>query len=378
MTRSQIKHFLVVIVLLISAFMPVLAQDDEHHEGEVTATEKGKEKEEFAMGEMIMHHIKDEHGWEFAHGLKLSLPVILYTADRGLEVFSSANLDHEQVYNGYHIDHKVGKIHRVDTAGKPVEGVMVYDFSITKNVASLFLSVILLLLIFTGVNRSFVKNKGKKPTGIQRFMEPLIIFIRDDVAKANLGPGYAKFVPYLLTLFFFILINNLLGLLPGSANLTGNIAVTMVLAVITFFIVNLNGNKHYWMHLVAPSGVPVWLLPLIIPIEIIGLFMKPLSLMIRLFANITAGHVIILSLLGLIFLANQMGGHMTAIGLSPVVIVFTLFLNLIELLVAFLQAYIFTLLTSMYIGTAIEDRHHHAADHHGHDDHKEIGIEPIV
>ncbi len=382
MIRSQITRLLFVIALLVSAFLPVQAQDDEHHEGETTIVEQGKEKEGFEMGEMIMHHIKDEHGWEFAHGLKLPLPIILYTADRGLEVFSSAKLDHEQTYNGYHIDHQAGKIHRVDAAGKPVEDVKVYDFSITKNVASLLLSVVLLLLIFSSVSASFARNRGKKPSGIQRFIEPMIVFIRDDVAKPNLGSGYAKFMPYLLTLFFFILINNLLGLLPGSANLTGNIAVTMVLAVITFFVVNLNGNKNYWLHLVAPPGVPGWLLPLIIPIEVIGLFMKPLSLMIRLFANITAGHVIILSLLGLIFLANHMGGNMMAVGLSPVVIVFTLFLNLIELLVAFLQAYIFTLLTSMYIGSAIEDNHaldHHGVDHdEAHDEYKAIDMEPIV
>jgi F-type H+-transporting ATPase subunit a len=379
MIRSYLTRFSVVFALIISSFLPTLAQDDEHHEGETTSAESTKDEKGFKMGEMIMHHIKDEHGWEFFHGGKLPLPVILYTADRGLEVFSSAKLDHEQTYNGYHIDHEAGKIHRVDAAGKPVESVTVYDFSITKNVASLLLSVVLLMLIFTTVSRSFQQNKGRKPSGIQRFMEPLIVFIRDEVARPNLGPAYAKFLPYLLTLFFFILINNLLGLLPGSANLTGNIAVTVVLAVITFFVVNLNGSKHYWSHLILPPGVPYWLLPIIIPIEVIGLFMKPLSLTIRLFANITAGHVIILSLLGLIFLANNMAGGMTAVGLSPVVIVFTLFLNLIELLVAFLQAYIFTLLTAMYIGTAIEDPHHddaHAAD--GHDKQLAIDMEPIV
>jgi F-type H+-transporting ATPase subunit a len=383
MIRFRITRLLVIITLIFSTFVPVLAQDNEHHEGETTTAESGKEKEGFGMGEMIMHHIKDEHGWEFAHGLKLHLPVILYTADRGLEVFSSENLEEGRTHKNYHIDHADGKIHRLDAAGKPVEGIAVYDFSITKNVASLFLSVALLLLIFTTVSRSFEKNRGRKPNGLQRFMEPLIIFIRDDVAKANIGPAYARFLPYLLTLFFFILINNLLGLLPGSANLTGNIAVTMVLAVVTFFVVNLSGNKHYWQHLVAPPGVPVWLLPLIIPIEVIGLFMKPLSLMIRLFANITAGHVIILSLLGLIFLANSLSGSVTAVGIAPVVLIFTLFLNLIELLVAFLQAYIFTLLTSMYIGSAVEDNH--AMDHHGvdHDEvahgaHKTIDMEPVA
>ena len=149
--------------------------------------------------------------------------------------------------------------------------------------------------------------------------------------------------------------------MPGAANLTGNITVTLVLAVITFLIVTFSGNKHYWLHIVKPTGVPLALLPIMIPVEIVGVFMKPLSLMIRLFANITAGHIIILSLLGLIFMANHMGGMMTSLSISPVVLFFTLFLNMIELLVAFLQAFIFTLLTAMYIGSAVED--HHEADH---------------
>lgn len=352
-----------------------MAQNDEHHEGHSATTKDGHAGEKFNMGEMIMHHIKDEHGWEFAHGLKLHLPIILYTADRGLEVFSSRHVEDGKTYNGYHLDHKTGHVHRVDAAGNADESVKVLDFSITKNVASLLLSVVLLLVIMNAVKNAYQKNKSGRPTGIQRFIEPLILFIRDEVAKPNLGHGYARFMPYLLTVFFFILVNNLLGLLPGAANVTGNIAVTLVLAVIAFFVVNLNGNKHYWMHLVLPSGVPAWLLPLIIPIEIIGLFVKPVSLMIRLFANITAGHVIILSLLGLIFVANQLAGPATAWGLSPVVMGFTLFLNLIELLVAFLQAYIFTLLTAMYIGSAIEDNHE--MDHGiGYDENKVI--EPVA
>jgi F-type H+-transporting ATPase subunit a len=371
MTGSLIKRIFLLIALTISSLLPALAQEHENHEGKTTeaghAPKAGETKEGFNMGSMIMHHIKDEHGWEFAHGLKLPLPVILYSSDRGLEVFSSARLDQHNENDIYRVSHETGKIFRVGANGEPNTSVKLYDFSITKNVASLLLSVVLLLVILTSVSRSFANNRGKKPTGIQRFIEPMILFIRDEVAKPNLGHGYAKFLPYLLTLFFFILVNNLLGLLPGSANLTGNIAVTLVLALITFFVVNLNGNKHYWMHLVWPSGVPYILRPFIGLIEIIGVFVKPLSLTIRLFANITAGHVIVLSLLGLIFLANNLGGTGTALAVSPIVVVFTLFLNLIELLVAFLQAYIFTLLTAMYIGSAIEDNHE--MDHGiGHDE----------
>ncbi|NEU66083.1 F0F1 ATP synthase subunit A [Spirosoma agri] len=353
---SVINRFMLAMALVMSSLAFVYAQE-EGHEGEVPA-EHGK-KEGFNVGEMIMHHIKDEHGWEFAHGVTLPLPVILYSQDRGLEVFSSSHLAHEAVYNGYKQEH--GKVHRVNEAGQTDHEAKVYDFSITKNVASLLLSAVILLLIFPAVSKGYATNKGKAPKGIQSLLEPIILFVRDEIAKPSIGPRYTKYLPYLLTLFFFILVNNLLGLLPGAANLTGNIAVTLVLSIITFIIVNVSGNKHYWMHMIKPTGVPVALLPIMVPVEIVGLFMKPLSLMIRLFANITAGHIIILSLLGLIFMANHMAGTMTSIAISPVVLFFTLFLNMIELLVAFLQAFIFTLLTAMYIGSAVED--HHEADH---------------
>jgi len=310
---------------------------------------------------MIMHHIKDEHGWELAHGLTIPLPVILYSDDRGLEVFSSSRLAHDAVYNGYKQEH--GKIHRVNEAGDVEEGVKLYDFSITKNTASLLLSAVIMLLLFTTVSRGYAKNKGKAPKGIQSLLEPIILFVRDDIAKPSIGHHYGRYLPYLLTLFFFILINNLLGLLPGAANLTGNIAVTLSLAVLTFLIVTFSGNKNYWMHIISPPGVPWFVLPIMIPVEIVGVFMKPISLTVRLFANITAGHIIILSLLGLIFMANSLAGASTSVAISPVVMFFTLFLNCIELIVAFLQAFIFTLLTAMYIGTAVEEHHHHDEAH---------------
>ncbi len=353
MMRSVINRFFLATLLILSSL--TFGQAQEHgHEGEVPA-QKGK----FNVGDMIMHHIKDEHGWELAHGLTIPLPVILYSPDRGLAVFSSSRLAHDQVYNGYKQEH--GKIHRVDADGKAVAGARLYNFSITKNVASLLLSALILLTLFPAVSRGYARNKGKAPKGVQSLLEPIILFVRDEIAKPSIGPAYTKYLPYLLTLFFFILVNNLLGLLPGAANLTGNIAVTLVLAVITFLIVSFSGNKHYWMHILKPTGVPIALLPIMIPVEIIGLFMKPLSLMIRLFANITAGHIIILSLLSLIFLANSLGSATTSLAISPIVLAFTLFLSLIELLVAFLQAFIFTLLTAMYIGSAVES--HHEADH---------------
>jgi F-type H+-transporting ATPase subunit a len=309
-------------------------------------------EEAFNIGEMIMHHIADSHEWEFTHGVVLPLPVILYSADRGLEIFSSSNFHNEHhEYNGYHLVHGDSeKIVPVD------ESRVIYDFSITKNVASMLLSAVILILVFTSIGRSYERNKGKAPKGFQSAMEVIILFIRDDVVKPNVGPKYEKYLPYLLTLFFFILINNILGLLPGSANLTGNIAVTMTLAVLTFIVVHLNANGHYYKHLVKPDGVPIPLLLIMIPVEIVGVFMKPFSLMVRLFANMTAGHIILLSLFGLIFIFQSMV-------IAPVISLFALFLNFIEIMVAFIQAFIFTLLSSMYIGSAIEEHSH--ADH-GH------------
>ncbi len=356
MIKSSITKFIAALTLVFGTLTGVLAQEHTPHER--TETPAAGEKK-FNVGEMITHHISDDKGWEFAHGLTLPLPIILYSADRGLEVFSSSRLHEGTIYNGYKAEH--GHIRRVDVAGKPLEEVHVTDLSITKNVASLMLSAILLLVIFTSIAGSYGKNKGRAPTGLQSLLEPIVLFVRDEIAKPNLGPKYGTYLPYLLTLFFFILVNNLLGLLPGGANLTGNIAVTIVLAIITFLVTNFSGNKHYWMHLVRPTGVPLALLPIMIPVEIVGLFMKPLSLMIRLFANITAGHIIILALLSLIFIARNAGGAGMGWGISAIVVPFTLFMNLIELLVAFLQAFIFTLLTSMYIGSAIEDSHE--ADH---------------
>ena len=307
-------------------------------------------EEKFDVGEMIMHHISDEHGWAFTHDFKLPLPVILYTSDRGLEVFSSSHLEHGHTYQGYVNHHE--HIHRVNEAGEVDETIHVTDFSITKNVAALILSAVILFFLFTAVAKGYRVNRGKAPKGVQSFLEPLIVFMRDEVVKPSIGKKYEKYFPYLLTLFFFIFVNNLLGLFPGGANLTGNIAITLVLAFITFLITNISANKNYWMHILRPPGVPIALLPIMLPVEIVGVFMKPLSLMIRLFANITAGHIIMLSLFGLIFIFENWG-------VTPLVAVFALFMNAIELIVAFLQAFIFTLLSSMYIGTAIEEHDDH-------------------
>ncbi len=342
------KIISVIFLLFIGQFS--FAQHENHAQTQEVATEAKEEK--FNMGEMIMHHISDSHEWHFATNghshFSIPLPVILYSPTKGFDIFSSSKFKNEHhslvAYNGYILD-KHDKIHSID-------GSKVFDISITKNVAQLLLSALLLMLVFTAVKRGYDKNKGKAPTGIQSFFEPIITYVRDDIAKPSIGEkDYQRFLPYLLTLFFFIWFNNMMGLIPGSANLTGNIAVTMVLAIITFFIVNLNANMSYWKHIIAPPGVPKILLLLITPVEIIGIFVKPLTLMIRLFANMTAGHIILLSLIGLIFTFGNwiIGGTVS---------IFLVAMNVLELLVALLQAFIFTLLTAMYIGSAVEDAHH--------------------
>ncbi|WP_242926104.1 F0F1 ATP synthase subunit A [Pontibacter vulgaris] len=326
-----------------------------------TCVNASSEGGEFKPGDMIMHHIADDYTWHFADGMVLYLPVIL--VDNGqVNVFSSSNFyneHHELVpYKGYVLEH--GHIYRANAEGEPSEDhAGLLDFSITKNVASLFLSVALLLIVFFTIAGRYKNNKGKAPRGIQSFFEPIIVFVRDEIAKANIGPKYERYMPYLLTIFFFIWFNNLLGLMPGGANLTGNIAVTFVLAVMTLLITVFSGNKSYWGHIFATPGVPKWLAPIMIPVELIGIFTKPFSLMVRLFANITAGHIIILSLFSLIFIFKS-------VAVGPLSVAFATFMNFLELFVALLQAYIFTLLSAMYIGGAVEEHDH--VDDMGHGD----------
>lgn len=308
------------------------------------ASETAAEEEKFD----VLHHVMDDHVWHFADGFVLPLPVIVYSAKKGLDFFSSGNFYNEHhalvEYNGYKLEH--GHISLADS------GESVIDLSITKNVAMLFINVAVILFIALKVSSAYKKNKGRAPSGLQSFIEPIIFFVRDEIVKPNVGPRYERYLPYLLTLFFFILIGNLLGLLPGAANLTGNIAVTMSLAVLTFLITNFSGNKNYWSHIFWTPGVPLPLRLIILPVEIIGMLTKPFSLMIRLFAAITAGHIVLLSLLSLAFLF-----HSWAVGIGSAI--FVTVINLIELLVAGIQAYVFTLFSSLYIGLAIEEHDHH-------------------
>jgi len=340
--------------------------------GTETKTEHASEKE-FNVTETILEHIADDHSWHLWGHTSISLPVILKT-NKGWEFFSSGKLMNEHhepaVYNGastgynYTIttNHETLKksISVVDAGGKvdEVATASILDLSITKNVASMFVGVFILLFIFLGVANSYKKTGVKTaPKGFQSMVEPIILFVRDEIAIPNLGKNYAKYMPFLLTIFFFIWINNLMGLVPffpGGSNVSGNIAFTLVLAVITFLVVNFSGNKNYWKHIFWMPNVPVPMKIFLMPIEVIGIFTKPISLMIRLFANITAGHILVLSLICLIFIFKSVAA-------SAVAVPFAVFISCIELLVAFLQAFIFTMLSALYIGMATEEHHD---DHH--------------
>ncbi|MFA6924306.1 MAG: F0F1 ATP synthase subunit A [Bacteroidales bacterium] len=367
--RNKSKSFKIISIFILVAFFILqrnlsFAQQKEETTVKSDTAEKNikSKKEGFKPGPYIIHHILDAHVWHIAEightEIAINLPVILIS-EKGIDVFNFSKFKTEEEalkYNGYICSHE--KITAED-------GRKIYDFSITKNVMSLFVSVLLLCIIFISVSRSYVKRKGHAPKGIQSFLEPLILFVRDDIAKPSIGEKkYEKYMPFLLTLFFFIFINNLLGLIPifpGGANLTGNIAVTMILALFTFTITTFSTNKSYWLHIINTPGVPWWLklpLPIMPFVETVGVFSKPFVLMVRLFANITAGHIIALAFIGLIFIFGQINVSV-GYGISVVSILFSVFMGLIELLVAFLQAYVFTLLSAIYFGMAkVEEEHH--------------------
>lgn len=334
-TYRRILSILIAVLSTVTISNAASASESEEHEG-------------FNPGEMITHHIGDAHEWHFfdGHHGTIFLPVILYT-ENGIKVFSSKNFydeNHQLIpYENFELEH--GHIVALD-------GSSVLDFSITKNVASMFVSVVLLFVIFFSVAKSYKKNEGHAPRGLQSFFEVFILFIRDEIARPNIGEKhYKRFLPFLLTLFFFIWFNNMLGLMPGGANLTGNISVTFVLAFIVLLVTLFSGKSTYWKHIFATPGVPLPVLFILVPIEIVGIFTKPFALMVRLFANITAGHIIILSLFSLIFIFESMA-------VSVVSVAFALFMNFMELFVALLQAYVFTLLSAMYFGAAVEEAHH--------------------
>ncbi len=333
-------------------------------EAHAEAEHHGEEK--FDAGKMIMEHVADAHDWHLWGHTSIPLPVIIYSSEKGLTVFSSSKFNHgHDDYNGYRLEHNTVVAVNEDGTVNEELSANLWDISITKNTASLFISLLIMLFVFISAAKAYTRNPNTAPKGLQAIIEPIIIFVRDDIAKASIGPKYKKFMPFLLTVFFFIWINNLLGLVPifpGGANLTGNIAVTLSLAVFTFIIILINSNKNYWIHVFAMPGVPVWVLFLLTPIEILGVFLRPFVLMVRLFANMTAGHIIALSFFSLIFIFGEMN-VVAGYGVSIFSLAFTLFMTCLELLVAFLQAYVFTLLSAIYFGSAVEE-HHHAEEHH--------------
>ena len=315
------------------------------------------ESQSFNVSEYIFGHISDAYDWHITtvneHHISIPLPVILI--DGGVHVFSSEKLAHGAEYDGYRIAAKgepsEGKIVRASDGTRPL------DISITKNVCGLIIDSVLLVVLILLCARWYRRHNVLKeaPIGLAGLLEPVIVTIENDVIKDAVGPEYQKFSPYLLTAFFFILINNLMGIVPffpGGANITGNIAVTMAMALFTFLAVNLFGTRHYWKEVLWPD-VPLFLkaIPIMPVIEIIGMFTKPFSLMIRLFANMLAGHIMLLSTIAVIFLTVKLGPLING-SLSLISVLFGIFLDVLELLVAFIQAYVFTMLSSVFIGLA--------------------------
>jgi len=387
MTSRLFKSFTgaVFSIIFMLFFAPVSAQPG----GEEHSQQEDSKKEGFNAKELIFGHVLNAHEFHFMdikqedgtkHPVSIPLPVILYSPQRGTDVFMSSRFHHgEEPYKGYIIlteekitelkldpkKYSAQQIVAINDAGEIDTTVKVYDLSLTRNVVQMLLALAIFVWIMLTIARRYNRGEGVRtaPKGAQGLFEPVITFVRDEVAKPNLGHSYEKYLPYLLTVFFFILINNLFGLIPGTANVTGNIAFTMLLSLISFVVILFSSNKHYWGHIFWPPGVPIWAKFILIPVEILGVFTKPFALMIRLFANMVAGHIIIICLISLIFIfagLNQWIGW----GVTPVSIGFTIFIYFIELLVAFIQAFIFAMLTAVFIGQAREGAHHHDDDQH--------------
>ena len=369
------------IIATLVAFLPLISFANSEIDSAKVKTEVAHEPVEGAHAEptnvkskikaFIAHHVLDSHDFTFlsdevaGESYGFSLPVILW--DNGIQFFSSSEFEHGEAVaesngNFYKINHHDGKIYKLDSAeGEITEGkdgfpanVRPIDFSITKTVFSILIASILMFLLFTSLAKSYAKNKGIA-SGPGRIFEPVVLYIRDEIAIPNIGEKhYKKYMSYLLTIFFFVLFLNLFGLMPFGINVTGNLTITFSLAIMTFLITNLTANKNYWGHIFWMPGVPKVMRIVLAPIELLGVVIKPFSLMIRLYANIFAGHIVLMSIIGLMFIFKSWLGSSLSFGLSFV-------LAILEILVAFLQAYIFTMLSALYFGSAVEEHHHEEA-----------------
>ncbi len=372
MFKSQMKKIMrhsfvfLFFITLFALFSLSSAASRPIQTGEAAAQ---SHEEEFNAGDFVMDHVSDAHEWhiltvDHTH-FSVPLPIILYSKNSGWHVFLSSRFHHgAESWKNFRIagegEYK-GKIVEMNEQGK-VMGLPV-DLSMTKVVCGILLSVVILIWLFVGIARAAVRNKGKAPSGLQNLFEPVILFVRDEVAVPAIGAAKAeRYLPFLLTLFFFILINNIIGLIPVfpfGANVTGNIAVTLVLALFTFLITSFSGNRHYWKEIYNPD-VPMWLkfpIPLMPIVELTGLFTKPFVLMVRLFANMMAGHMIITVFVSLIFIFADIMGPAIGAGVSVISVIFSVFMTLLDVLVSFIQAYVFTLLSALYFGMATEEHH---------------------
>jgi len=376
-----------LIYLLVSA--PVFAQphEEKNNGHEPAKQEQGHEKEKkkgFNAAEVIFGHVLNAHEFHFLdigdHPVTIPLPVILYSPERGFTTFMSSRFEHgHKTHKGYAIltEHSIIEmgldpkkfypedIVAVNDAGEFDPATKVFDLSLTRNVVQMLLALLVFVWIMLRIANRYKTGVGvtSAPKGSQSLLEPVITFVRDEVAKPNLGHKHEKYLPYLLTIFFFILINNIFGLIPGSANVTGNIAFTAVLGIISFVVILASSNSHYWGHIFNPPGVPLGVKFILVPVEFLSVFIKPFALIIRLFANMVAGHIIIICLISLIFIFGQLN-PIAGWGASPLAIGFTIFIYFIEVLVAFLQAFIFTMLTAVFIGQAFEGGHDDVDGHH--------------
>lgn len=391
MFSKRVKCLSVAVFSVISLLVSGIGfAQHESPEGAVTDHSKqteshGKEKKKgFNASEVIFGHVLNAHEFHFLdigdHPVTIPLPVILYSPQRGLTSFMSSKFEHgHKIHKGYAIltEHSIGEmgldskkfyagdIVAVNEAGKIDPAVKVYDLSLTRNVVQMFLALIIFVWIMLRIAKRYKSGVGvtSAPRGSQSLLEPVITFVRDEVAKPNLGHKSDKYLPYLLTVFFFILINNIFGLIPGSANVTGNIAFTTVLGLISFVVILASSNKHYWGHIFNPPGVPFGVKLILVPVEFLSVFIKPFALIIRLFANMVAGHIIIICLISLIFIFGQLNQY-AGWGSTPLAVGFTVFIYFIEVLVAFIQAFIFAMLTAVFIGQAFEGGHDDVDGHH--------------